>query len=37
MDINDLKRLAGVTDQHGNSMGENISHTASEKSSYQKT
>ena len=36
MDINDLKRLAGVTDQHGNSMGENISHTASEKSAYQR-
>jgi len=36
MDINDLKKLAGVTDQHGNSMGENISRVASEKSAYQR-
>jgi len=36
MDINDLKKLAGVTDQHGNSMGENISRVSSEKSAYQR-
>jgi hypothetical protein len=34
MDINDLKRLAGVVSD--NSMGENISHTASDKSAYQR-
>ena len=30
-DINDLKKLAGVTDKHGNSMGENMSVIGSQK------
>lgn len=34
MDIKDLKRLAGVKDTPD--MGENISHTASEKAAYQR-
>ena len=35
-DINDLKKLAGVTDKHGNSMGENMSVIGSQKGEYQK-
>ena len=38
MNINDLKRLAGVNEpkNNGNSMGENLSHVGSAKSQYQK-
>ena len=36
MDIKDLKKLAGVTDKHGNSMGENMSVIGSQKGEYQK-
>ena len=36
MDIEQLKQLAGVTDNASYSMGENISYTASEKSEYMK-
>lgn len=34
MDIKDLKRLAGVKDSPD--MGENISHTATDKAEYQR-
>lgn len=34
MDIKDLKRLAGVNNTPD--MGENLSHTASEKAAYQR-
>ena len=36
MDIKDLKKLAGVTDKHGNSMVENMSVIGSQKGEYQK-
>ena len=35
MNIEDLKRLAGVAEQ-SNSMGENLSYTATEKAKYQR-
>ena len=34
--IDDLKKLAGVTDKHGNSLGENMSVLGNKKSQYQK-
>ena len=36
MEIKDLKKLAGVTDKHGNSMGENMSVLGNQKGEYQK-
>jgi len=37
MDLETLKRLSGITNNtHTSSVGENISHTASEKAEYQR-
>jgi hypothetical protein len=38
MDLEQLKRLAGIKDPapHSPSMGENISHSATEKAQYQR-
>jgi hypothetical protein len=36
MNIEDLKKLAGVADQSTDSMGENLSYTGTEKAQYQR-
>ena len=35
MDIEELKKLAGVAEQSEDSMGENLSYTGTEKARYQ--
>lgn len=36
MNIEDLKKLAGVAEQSTDSMGENLSYTGTEKAQYQR-
>tara|TARA_Y100001937_G_scaffold104666_1_gene144845 strand:+ start:745 stop:948 length:204 start_codon:yes stop_codon:yes gene_type:complete len=36
MNIEELKKLAGVTEQSQDSMGENLSYTGTEKAKYQR-
>lgn len=36
MDIEELKRLAGVAEESQDSMGENLSYTGTEKAQYQR-
>ena len=36
MNIEELKRLAGVTEQHTDSMGENLSYVGTAKSEYMR-